>query len=261
MNRRIRGPAMLGSVAATAVALSLATSLPASAGVFGAPSYSATTTGVQVTPGFGPAQAFNDVRATVTFPFITGARSQVNLLLQAANGEGAAAELSLVYDGGLSNTWTLEWGYSPTGVPARLSAAIPLTQVTNSPFYLEIHYSTKSHELAFLAGSENAPTVRAHISGVHGTFSAPAAEVASISQRADTLPAGALQATLTRIGVTQLLRPANPSSPTRRLSLNAELLHEIVATVSGEMATPANPQTLEGSGLGAGSRFTVVATR
>jgi hypothetical protein len=260
MNRKIRTPAMLGSIAATAVALSLGTSLPASAGGFGAPSYSATTTGYQVTPGTGPAQAFNDVRATVTFPFITGARSQVNLLLQAAGGEGAAAELSLVYNGGASNTWTLKWGYSPTGVP-RLSAAVPLTQVTNSPFYLEIHYSTKSHELAFLAGRENAPAVRARVSGVHGTFSAPATEVASITQRADTLPAGALQATVTRVGVTQLLSPGDPSSPTRRLSLDAELLHEIVATVSGEMATPSNPQTLAGSDFGAGSRFTVTAIR
>jgi hypothetical protein len=258
MNRMIRSPAVLGSIAATAVALSLGSARPANAGVFGAPSYSATTTGYQVTPGTGPAQAFNDVRATVTFPFITGARSQVNLLLQAANGAGAAAELSLVYDGGISNTWTLKWGYSPAGLP-RLSAAIPIMRVTNSPFYLEIHYSTKSHELAFLAGRENSPTARARVSGVHGTFSSPAVQVASLTQPADTLPAGALQATLTRIGVTQLLRPADPSSPTRRLSFGAELLHQIVATKSGKMAAPGNPVTLSGSGLGAGSRFTTYA--
>jgi hypothetical protein len=260
MYRKIRRPVMLGAIAASAVALSLGCALPANAGGFGAPSYSATTTGFQVTPGTRPAQAFNDVRATVTFPFITGARSQVNLLLQAANGAGAAAELSLVYNGGTSNEWTLKWGYSPAGVP-RLSAVIPLTQVTNSPIYLEIHYSTESHELAFLAGSENAPTVRARVSGVHGTFSAPAAEVASITQRADTLPAGALQATLTRVGVTQLLSPGNPSSPTRRFSLDAEFLHEVLATVSGEMATSSNPLTLALSDFGAGSRFTVTATR
>src|ERR1700729_940300 len=118
MYLRIRGPGVLGSIAAAAVALSLGTSLPASAGVSGGPSYSATTTGFRAQPGVGgSATAFNDVRATVTFPFITGARSQVNLLLQAEGGAGAAAELSLVYDGGLSNTWTLEWGYSPTGAP------------------------------------------------------------------------------------------------------------------------------------------------
>jgi hypothetical protein len=260
MIRKFRSPAVLGSIAAgAAVALSVGSAVPANAGVFGAPSFSATTTGYQVTPGTGSAQAFNDVRATVTFPFITGARSQVNLLLQAANGAGAAAELSLVYDGGTSNEWTLKWGYSPTGRP-RLSAAIPLTQVTNSPFYLEIHYSTKSHVLAFLAGRENAPAARAQVSGVHGTFSSPAVEVASLTQRADTLPAGALQATMTRIGITQLLRPASPSSPTRRLSFGAELLHQVVATKSGHMAVPGNPVTLSSSELGAGSRFSIYAT-
>jgi hypothetical protein len=258
MNRAIRRPAVLGSIAATAVALSLGSALPASAGVFRAPSYSATTTGYQVTRGTASPQGFNDVRATVTFPFITGARSQVNLLLQAAGGAGATAELSLAYDGGISNTWTLKWGYSPAGLP-RLSAAIPLTRVTNSPFYLEIHYSTRSHDLAFLAGRESAPTARARVSGVHGTFSAPAVQVASLTQPAETLPAGAPQVTLTRIGVTQLLRPASPSSPTRRLSFGAELLDEIVATKSGEMASPGNPVTLSNSELGAGSRFTTYA--
>lgn len=260
MNHRIRRPAVLGSIAAAAVALSLGTSLPANAGVSGGPSYSATTTGFQVGPALaGFARVFNDVRATVTFPFITGARSQVNLLLQATGGAGPTAELSLVYDGGLTNTWTLEWGYSPTGAAPTLSSAVPLTRVTNSPFYLEIHYSTKSHELAFLAGSENAPTVRARITGVHATFLSPAAEVASLTQKADTLPAGAPQATLTRIGVTQLLSPGIPSGPTRRLPFDAVNLHEILATVSGEMAVPGNPVTLGDSGFGAGSQFTVVA--
>ena len=90
MNHRIRRPAVLGSIAAAAVALSLGASLPANAGVSGGPSYSATTTGFQVGPALaGFARAFNDVRATVTFPFITGARSQVNLLLEEFARAGA----------------------------------------------------------------------------------------------------------------------------------------------------------------------------
>jgi hypothetical protein len=67
-----------------------------------------------------------NVRATVTFPFITGATSQVNLLLQHARGTGPAAELSLVYNGGRSNEWTLKWGYSATSAKPALHTVIPL---------------------------------------------------------------------------------------------------------------------------------------
>jgi hypothetical protein len=259
MKRRIRHPAGLGIIsAAAATALSLGTAAPASANVTGALGYSATTCGYQVNSALS-GQAFNDVRATVTFPFVTGGRTQANLILQGASGAGPTAELSLVYNGGSSNVWTLSWGYSSSGRPA-LSVAIPVTLVTNSPFYLEIHYSTAGHELVFLAGREGAPVVRERVSGVSATFGAPAAQVASVAQPADTLPVGAPEGLFSRVGVTRLLSPADPASPTQRLTFAAEPLHETLATVSGQMVAPGNLPTLSPTSLGAGSQFHVTAT-
>lgn len=102
--------------------------------------------------------------------------------------------------------------------------------------------------------------MRASVSGVRATFGAPAAQVASLAQPADTLPAPAPQAIFSRVGVTRLLSPQDPSSPTQRLPFAAEPLHETLATVSGQMAGPGNPPTLEPSAISVGSAFRVIAT-
>ena len=137
---------------------------------------------------------------------------------------------------------------------------IPLAEVTNGAFYLEIHYSTGTHQIVFVAGpSERGSTVRHRVPGAYGKFSAPAVEVASIYQPASALPIGALQASFSQVGVSQLLNPRNPSSPAKRLTLNAESLNTVEATVSGQAPTAGNPLTLVPSRLGAGSAFTVTA--
>lgn len=255
MNRAIRRLLAIATALATAAGLSLGTSIMVSANVNGHVIYTTTAAGYQV----HSAKAFNDVRATVTFPFITGATSQVNLLLQHTRGAAPTAELSLVYNGGRSNEWTLKWGFSPTSTTPALHTVMPRVEVTNSPVYLEIHYSTKSHQIVFSAGSERHPVVRHTVSGVHGQFSAPIVEVASVYQLADTLPAGAEQASFSRVGVTELLNPGNPSSPTKPLTLAAESLDTFEATVSGQPPMPANPLTLVPSRPQAGSAFQVIA--
>ena len=60
-------------------------------------------------------------------------------------------------------------------------------------------------------------------------------------------------------GVTEVLNPRNPSSPTKRLTLAAESLDTFEATVSGQPPAPANPLTLVPSRPRAGSAFHVVA--
>ncbi len=132
--------------------------------------------------------------------------------------------------------------------------------VRGAPVYLEIHYSTKTHVLTFLAGREQAPVARASVAGVQGTFSAPAAEVTSLPPGAQFLPAHVTQALFTRVGVTELLQPANPSSPTKRLTLAAESLGETLATTSGLPPTVNDEVTFAPSSLGAGSQFSVAAT-
>jgi hypothetical protein len=247
MHLRIHRPAVLGAAAAAALALSLGPATAADAGVTGPVTYTTTTAGYQVRG----TQAFNDLRATVTFPFIFDALSQVNLLLQGTAGAGPTAELSFVYNGGNSNEWTLNWGYSATSATPALHVVTPRQEVTNSPFYLEIHYSTKTHEVAFLGGDESDPTVMARVTGVTGRFAAPAVEVV------DSDPAQGLQASFTRVGVTELLRPASLASPTRRLSLAAESLRQLTATQSGKPPAPGNKAVLVPSKLGSGSGFTV----
>lgn len=256
MNRVLRRLLAMAAALVTAAGLSLGTSIMARASVNGNIIYTTTAAGYQV----HSAKAFNDVRATVTFPFITGATSQVNLLLQNSPNAAPTAELSLVYNGGYSNEWTLNWGYSATSTTPALHTVMPLVQVTNNAIYLEIHYSTKSHQIVFFAGTEGHNVVRHRVSGVHSQFSAPIVEVASLYQPADTLPAGAEQASFSRVGVTELLNPGNPSSPTKRLTLAAESLDTFQATVSGQPPTPANPLTLVPKPPHAGSAFRVVAT-
>jgi hypothetical protein len=255
MHRIIGGLPAVAAAMVAAAGLSLATSATAGASVNGHVSYTTTTAGYQV----NSAQDFNDVRATVTFPFITGATSQVDLLLQHASGAGPTAQLSLTYNGGRSNEWTLKWGYSATSTAPALQTVIPLTEVTNDPTYVEIYYSTSSHQIVFLTGTEGHTVVVHRVTGVHGQFSAPAVEVASLYQSASTLPVGAQQASFTRVGVTELLSPRNPSSPTRRLTFSAVSLDTIEATASGKPPTSASPLSLVPYPLGAGSAFPVVA--
>jgi hypothetical protein len=196
MDHVIRG---LPAVAAALIAVAgLGLGMPAGAGasVNGQVVYTTATAGYQV----HGASAFNDVRATVAFPFITGATSQASLLLRHGPGAGPAAELSFVCNGGRSNEWTLMWGYSATSAPP-----------------------------------------------------------ASLSQPAAALPRGARQAAFSRVGICQLLSPANPSSPTRRLTLGAVSLDTLKATVTGKPPASANPLTLVPYPLGAGSAFQVVA--
>jgi hypothetical protein len=255
MDRVIRG---LPAVAAALIAVAgLGLGMPAGAGasVNGQVIYTTATAGYQV----HGASAFNDVRATVTFPFITGATSQASLLLRHGPGAGPAAELSFVYNGGRSNEWTLMWGYSATSAPPALHAVIPLVEVANTPAYVEIHYSTKARQVVFLSGTESHPVVVQRVSGVNARFSAPVVEMSSLSQPAATLPRGAQQAAFSRVGICQLLSPANPSSPTRRLTLGAVSLDTLKATVTGKPPTSANPLTLVPYPLGAGSAFQVVA--
>lgn len=253
MNRMNRGPAVLASLVAGVLALSLGTAGVAGAGVTKT-IYTTDTAGYQVSG----THAYNDVRSTVTFEFITGATSQVNLLLKGASRAGPTAQLSLTFNGGFSNEWTLKWGYSATGAVPKLSTVIPLVLVTDAPTFVEIHYSTKTRQLVFLAGSEKSPTVVERVSGVRAQFTAPAIEVQNES--ANSLPIGARQAQFTRAGLTQLLNPASPGSPTKRLGLSAASLTDIWATSTGQPPTPDNPPTLVPSSLGAGSGFTVEAT-
>ncbi len=255
MHHIIRCLSAVGAALVAAAGLSLATSATAGASVNGHVTYTTTTAGYQVRS----ATDFNDVRATVTFPFITGATSQVNLLLQHAPGAGPTAMLSLVYNGGRSNEWTLKWGYSATSATPALQVVTPLVEVTNNPTYVEIYYSTGSRQIVFLTGTESHSVVVHRVTGVRGQFSAPAVEVASLYQKASTLPVSAQQAAFTRVGVTQLLSPGNPSSPTRRLTLRAVSLDTIKATVSGKPPTSANPLTLVPYPPGTGSAFQVVA--
>jgi hypothetical protein len=72
----------------------------------------------------------------------------------------------------------------PTAATA-LVAAAGLSLGTSAAAGASVNgYSTKSHQIVFLAGTEGHPDVAHRVAGVHGQFSAPAVEVASL------LPAG-----------------------------------------------------------------------
>jgi hypothetical protein len=98
----------------------------------------------------------------------------------------------------------------PTAATA-LVAAAGLSLGTSAAAGASVNgYGTKSHQIVFLAGTEGHPDVAHRVAGVHGQFSAPAVEVASLYPPADKLPIGAQQAAFSRVGVTQLLRPRQP---------------------------------------------------
>jgi hypothetical protein len=59
-------------------------------------------------------------------------------------------------------------------------------------------------------------------------FPSPAVEVV------DAVPLDGVQASFSRVGLTRLLDPASPSSPTRQLTLAAESLAEFMGTQTGE---------------------------
>jgi hypothetical protein len=179
---------------------------------------------------------FNEVRAIVNIP--AGSKSDVDLALQQTvnGGYTTAIRLHLENFGALSG-WVLQVANDPFfGGNSEVGTFNPRQIPTSGPFgwfdvgsigggagsplffnntggtyYLEVHQSTATHTIAYVAGpaETNAATLAKTFNfNGHLAFSAPAVEASLTAGAAATLGLGAPQASFSRVGVTE---PAGPN--------------------------------------------------
>jgi hypothetical protein len=236
--------------------------------------------------------AYNEVRAIVTIP--AGSKSDVDLALQQTvnGGYTTAIRLHLENFGALSG-WVLQVANDPIfGGNAEVGtfnpAQIPLGSIihpngwfdvgsigggegdplffnnTGGTYYLEVHESTSTHTIAYVAGptETNAATLDKTFNfNGHLNFSAPAVEASLSAGVAPTLGLNAPQASFARVGVTE---PSGENIKTiggARVTLDAFNTVQTLAALFGpNPPSVANPLTLvTGPSLpGTGSAFGVM---
>lgn len=212
-------------------------------------------------------RAYNDVRGTAFIP--SGSTSNLAVYLQTnASSGGQTAELALVRGAFFCSAtqWGLEYGYGAAAAPGPL-ALVTLTEASGavclnagSSYYLEVHYSTLLHEIAFVAGPTETDnnTLNSVSSGGLQIFRAPAVGVHYTS----ALPTvNTEQASFTRDGLTSLDHPTWPHGGTNsRLNLASQNTLLVDALPTGTAPTVLDPVFLAPSVFGSGGSFSVNAT-
>lgn len=269
-----RGLTSLFAVGALAGAgIGLASAVPASAAVVNGPAYTTLNPGPALAGyevnGNG-LKAYNDVRGTAHIP--VGSTSNAALFLQTSTVTGGhTSELALVHGASFcaSDQWGLEYGWGVPSAPGPL-ALVFLHQVPGPAIcvnaggseYLEVHYSTKLRQIAYVAGANefgNTNTLVAVPVGFQEFF-APAI---GVHYTDSSLPGVSTpQASFTRDGLTSLDNPhARAGGTNNRLNLASQSTLEVEA-VPGPSTTPTvlNPVFLNTSAFGSGGSFSVTAS-
>jgi hypothetical protein len=224
---------MLAASGLATVALLSASGIANAAGVTNGPNITGPTTHGTSIAGYelSSTVSFNEVRAIVNIP--AGSKSDVDLALQQTvnGGYTTAIRLHLESFGALSG-WVLQVANDPffgsndevgTFNPGQIpgggafgwqnvgsiggGAGDPLFfNNTGGTYYLEVHESTATHTIAYVAGpaETNAATLSKEFNfNGHLNFSAPAVEASLPAAVAPSLGLNSPQASFSRVGVTE----------------------------------------------------------
>jgi hypothetical protein len=232
-------------------------------------------------------QDYNEIRGTVTLPssenlVVDPDTVAIGMIMQQDVDGGVTAALGFVYDAGgsskcASDQWTLmaNTGTPSTPGPIPLSALDLLTNESAVPasspsdiclndgqsYYLEIHYSTHLHEVAYVAGpsefGDNSDIGSDNISAGTG-FQNPAIGTFINAPGLTDLTDGSVQGSWTRDGLTQ---PAGFNSKFgaagARIPFSYPSTQLVESTEDGGVPTVSNLLTLVPSAFGAGASFSV----
>jgi hypothetical protein len=279
---------MLAASGLATVALLASSGIANAAGVVNGPNITGPgTVGNQSIAGYEISSTvpFNEVRAIVNIP--AGSKSDVDLALQQTvnGGYTTAIRLHLENFGALSG-WVLQVANDPffgdnhevgTFDPAQIpnfawfdvgsiggGAGSPLFfNNTGGTYYLEVHESTATHTIAYVAGpSETNAATLAKTFNFNGrlNFSAPAVEGSVGAATAATLGLNAPQVSFSRVGVTEPAGHNVGGVAGTRITFDFFNTVQSLATLFGTAPSVANPLTLvTGPSLpGTGSAFGVM---
>jgi hypothetical protein len=285
--RKTRLPAPVAALAVFAVlaapVAALAATSTATAGGVVAVSVTPNTAGYELYgQGNSGGPPINDVRGTDQLPADESTATPANsiggwLILQQLTTGGSTVELAEVYDDTASTCpaadATLTWsGETPVdaakGGPLALADLVPLAGDGNeiclpgsASFYGELHYSTSTGVVSFIAGpSEADNNVLAQIGHVWGSFLAPAVGfLTTTGAVAAGLTPGSVQGRWSRVGVTEPAGSNVGAVAGQRITFDWFKLREWVVTVDGFPLSAGDPE-LAGPTLlpAAGSMFDVV---
>jgi hypothetical protein len=276
----------VGGLGLTAAAANAAPAAPRPNVVVGT-NYQSNLAGYQV---FGNgSQKYNEVRGTVTLPAsenstVAGGTVAIGMIMQEDVNGGQTAGMGFVYNAKAldssitcsSTQWTLMAGTAfdnPIGpiplddLDALLNdSAVPVGSPDyiclngGQSYYLEIHYSTHDHTVAFLAGPNEFNDVSQLLTvqcRAFDGFENPAIGT-FVDSGLEDLTDGSVQGSWTRDGLTQ---PAGFNTKFGKAGARIPFAYPstqlVESTVSGGAPTPGNVLTLFPSAFGTGASFSV----